>query len=64
MNKNVYLLGLILIIASVVLPALTVTSFAGDVADSKIVYRENLFGPTIERVTLDSGAVTYIKKYP
>lgn len=64
MNKNVYLLGLIIIIASVVLPALSVNSFGGDVIESGVVYRHGLFGPAVVRSTMSDGNVVLGVKYP
>ncbi|NPE27635.1 hypothetical protein HNV12_06545 [Methanococcoides sp. SA1] len=64
MNSKIIPMLVVLLIASIILPQFTAGSFAGDAVSSETVYREGMFGPSIERVVWESGAVTHVTKYP
>lgn len=64
MNRNWFLIAIAVVLASILLPHLGPSSFAGSVVDSEVVYRDGWFGPYIERVTLDNNGVTYVTQYP
>ena len=64
LNQNWFLVAIIVIVASIMLPFMQENSFAGNVVESEVVYRDGLFGPYIERVALDNGGVTYVTQYP
>ena len=63
-DRNWYLIAIAVVLASILLPFMQVNSFAGNVVESKVVYRDGWFGPYIERVTLDTGAVMHVTQYP
>ena len=63
-DRNWYLIAIAVVLASILIPFMQAGSFAGNVVDSQVVYRDGLFGPYIERVTLDSGAVMHVTQHP
>jgi hypothetical protein len=63
--NNGYFLLLIIVLASIVLPVFSSpASIAGDVQESVTVYREGLFGPHIDRLTMADGGVMRAIVYP
>lgn len=64
LDRNWYLIAIAVVLASILLPFMQAGSFAGNVVESTVVYRDGWFGPYIERVTLDNGAVTHVTRYP
>lgn len=64
MNRNWFLIAIAVVLASILIPFMQVNSFAGNVVDSEVVYRDGWFGPYIERVTLGDGAVMHVTQYP
>ena len=63
-NRNWFLIAIAVVLASILLPFMQEGSFAGNVVNSEVVYRDGWFGPYIERVTLDNGGVMYVTQYP
>ena len=63
-DRNWFLIAIMIVLASITLPFMQVGSFAGNVVESEVVYRDGWFGPYIERVTLDNGGVMHVTQYP
>ena len=63
-DRNWFLIAIAVVLASILLPFMQAGSFAGNVVESEVVYRDGLFGPYIERVTLDNGGVMHVIQYP
>ena len=63
-NQNWFLIAIMVVLASILLPFMQENSFAGNVVKSEVVYRDGFFGPYIERVTLDNGGIIHVIQYP
>ena len=63
-DRNWFLIAIMIVLASILLPFMQAGSFAGNVVESEVVYRDGWFGPYIERVMLDNGGVMHVIQYP